>query len=202
MVGSRIAAFATVSALSGVALAQSNPGFESGIGGNANDWTEIAFGGPGAFAARSNVAHSGTWGMQLAADGADGIGTRAFCEQGGIGIAENQDITFSIFARVNNPLGPGVVASVYVFFFDAGNGVVGVASTGIGGLLTSDWSPFAVSATAPANAVSALVGFDLSGGAFDASDGTAFFDDAEVRIVPAPATLGVLGLLVGRRRRR
>lgn len=181
-----------------------NPGFESGTGADADNWFELGFGDVNAGAGRDDSSpRTGDWAMWLEVDGGDGVGTRAFAEQSGIAVSEGDDITFTVWGMADGALGPGVVASTFISFFDAGGGFLGVMGNGIT-LTDGVYTEYSYTIAAPTGAASATVGMDLSGGAFDASDGRAYFDDASVEVVPAPASIAAVfgGLALTTRRRR
>ena len=182
-----------------------NGGFETADTGptDASGWTQLGFGGPNAAAVRSDaMPFSGDWSIYLEVDGEDGIGTRAFASQSGIAVSAGAETVFSLYAKTDG-IGPGVVGGLSIEFFDAGGASLGVTSEGYAGGLTSIYQLVSVSATAPTGAVTATVAFDIAGGAFAASDGNVYADDASF-VVPSSGSVALLGLsgLVGLRRRR
>ncbi|MBK7405142.1 MAG: hypothetical protein IPJ41_11040 [Phycisphaerales bacterium] len=119
-------------------------------------------------------------------------------------------VDFGVLVRRNGAIGPGVVVFLEVQWLDSdgsnGGGVKG--TTGlleIGGQLGDSYQSFGFGGAVVApDADAALVKLSVVGGAFDGSDGSAYFDAATLSVVPAPAsvTLAAPLALVGLRRRR
>lgn len=193
-----------------------NGGFESGTGSDADAWNEIPIFGGGASAtvARTDAAPAeGSWHMVLSVEGAGDFGPAAVLQQQtSLGSVSTGDITdFGVLARRDGALGPGVVVFLEVQWLDSdgshGGGVKG--TTGlmeIGGQLTDSYQSFGFNgAVVATDADAALIIMSVIGGAFDGSDGSAYFDHATLTVVPAPASLllaGPAALGAIRRRRR
>lgn len=193
----------------------SNGGFESGTGVDADSWSEfqIAAGSSVAISQRVNTApNTGSYHLNLAVMGAADGGPSAEAQQltptGSIVGGNSYD--FSILARQGSmPIGPGVVVELRIQWLDSdgshGGGVKG--ATGIlnlGGSLTANYQSFGfTNAIAAADSDAALVSLRVAGGAFAGSDGSVYFDDANM--TPEPASLALLaigGILMMKRRGR
>ncbi|MFG0258782.1 MAG: hypothetical protein ACF8LK_00405 [Phycisphaerales bacterium JB041] len=192
-----------------------NGGFESGSAGDADNWFETPIFGGGATASVERADDSpfgGAWHMSLTVAGAADFGPVAVLQQQTAldSVAPGDIVSFDVMARRNGALGPGVVVFLEVQWLDSdgsnGGGVKG--STGlleIGGGLTDTYQSFGFAdAVVAADADAALINISLVGGAFDGSDGAAYFDNASLVVVPAPGVpaLLVLGGVLRRRPRR
>jgi hypothetical protein len=196
-----------------------NPGFESGTGADADNWTEIeASGDPlnatpstdrvgtdantGSFSARLSYTNTAT----------PGTGSNSELQQqtalNSIVPGEAYDYTF--FAKRLGEFGPGTVVFAQVLFLDsdgsAGGGVKGSSGLQVINGVTESYQQFSITnITAPVDSDAALVSLQLAGGAVPSATGTMFVDDVSLAAVPEPAAFGLIGAgtlgVLARRRR-
>lgn len=189
-----------------------NGGFEAGNGADADAWNEIPIFGGGATASseRADIApFAGAWHLSLAVTGAADFGPVALVQQQTAlnSVATGDVADFNVMVRRNGALGPGIVVFLEVQWLDSdgsnGGGVKGTSGLlEIGGSLTDEYQTFGFDdLVVAADADAALINMSVTGGAFDGSDGAAYFDNASLVVVPAPGVPALL-LLSGVFRRR
>lgn len=199
-----MAALIAASATAASAGITTNGGFESGVGADADNWNEIQiFGGSmgAAASAERSMANplSGDWAMDLSVTGAGDFGPVAEIQQQTLvgSVVGGESYDFSFWAT--GIAGPGSVAFYEVIWFDGdgsnGGGPQGSA-TGLNTFALNDtYTQFGQSdLLAPTGADSVLIQIRLVTGAFDGASGSATIDDVSFSVVPAPASLALLGL--------
>ncbi len=214
-----IAGIAVLAASSSIALAGvdavANGGFEMGSGTNADNWANIV-GGPSSFVGRaSDMPQTGSFSALMSVDHINNptAGGAYFIEQvsavGSIDGTQNYDLSFS--AKVASLDFVGIDMFFQILWLDQdasnGGGVQGETLVSlIGAGINTEYQSFGLADTdVPDGADSFLLRFQLSAGAVDGIQNSLFVDNASLRVVPAPASigLGALGLAaMGVRRRR
>ncbi len=194
-----------------------NGGFESGLGVNADNWTNT-IANPGAGAGtqvyRTNLApHTGAFHMALEVD-SDLAPGEVFLTSDLFAIVPGETFTLSFWSRLDATNGPGLVAFYTIQFLDSdgsnGGGVKGqTGPTPFYNSLTTTYGQITAQITAPdasTGADAAFIRLQFAGGAFAASDGRIYIDDVATT-VPEPSTaillpLAVIALLTHRSPRR
>ncbi|MFA6044226.1 MAG: hypothetical protein WC718_04520 [Phycisphaerales bacterium] len=211
-------------------VACASPAFAINIAGNAGfetagptmtdsaQWQATGGGPVGTFSQRdSSNPFAGNWDHNLVAVGnavagaSAGIVQNSIADAGFASLAPGSTVSLSFEGRYN--LGPGGVGFYALRILDSGGNIV--ADTGLQTISSSTNGYFLFSSQAltvpafgasPADAYAAFIEFDVAAGAFDGSFAQAYIDNVNVEatLVPAPATLALLGgsLLLGTRRRR
>jgi hypothetical protein len=195
-----LAALGIVSFARGASIV--NGGFESGIGVNADNWTNT-IANPGAGAGtqvyRTDlVPHSGAFHMALEVD-SDLAPGEVFATSDLFAIVPGETFTFSFWSRLDATNGPGLVAFYTIQFLDSdgsnGGGVKGqTGPTPFYGSLTDAYGQITAQITAPDASTgvdAAFLRLQFAGGAFAASDGRIYVDDVNV---PEPTTAALLPL--------
>ncbi len=181
-----------------------NPGFELGSGVDAADWAELT--GPTGSVERSTVSpHSGDYHMYLSFDHINNppAGSAYFIEQNlganTIDNADNYDLSF--YAKTDTTDYTGLDLFFQVLWLDQdgsdGGGVKGESLTHLIPLgINTTYQQFGLSdMDAPDGADSYLLRIQLSAGAVpDIAQGLYVDDVVFEKVIPEPATLGLLAM--------
>lgn len=214
-----IRSIAILAACSGLASGQNllnNAGFESPLGfdfSNLSNWNGF-FGGPAgtfleAFNNTGAPAFSGAQALELTIEGVAGVtnGNEAFTGhvQFVDGIQGGAAYDLSVWAR-NNASNLDGVFEFRVEWRNAADMEISRQQIEISGDLTDAYQQFAFQATAPTDAVRALIVLGVATGADEGFvyNHSVLADDVNFSLVPTPATMALLGLggLAATRRRR
>jgi uncharacterized protein (TIGR03382 family) len=181
-----------------------NPGFEAPItmdGPPFVGFWEGFSGGPGATVSNSTASpRSGTQNADLSIVNTDNTFAGLFQD---IFIAPGNVVTFSGWNRTpSNPLDVGV--EFRIEWRNAGTNTEVGRTPNSNPVVTSVYTQFSLTATAPANADIARVVYAIQSFSPEPTNtGTVYLDDMSATPEPATMTLGVMGLaLAGLRRRR
>lgn len=210
----------SIAVLSGIAANTSaqnvllNAGYEAGSGSDAADWAEIV-GGPSGTVGRSDLMpNSGTYSAYMAFDHINNpaAGGAYFIEQvlpaSSIDPLSGYDLSF--YAKTDSTNFTGMDTFFQILWLDQdgsnGGGVQGEMLTSLIGLGISDsYQQFSMNGLdVPDGADSLLIRFQISAGAVPDIVNGLYVDDVSLTLVPAPASvalLGLSGLLAARRRR-
>jgi hypothetical protein len=194
-----------------------NPGFESGSGADATDWTEI--GGAAGSAVRSGaMPNSGSFAAHMSFDHLANLPAAGayFIEQNqGANVIDNTDnfdLTFD--AKVDSTNFTGMDTFYQILWLDQdashGGGVKGQTLTSlIGAGINTSYQTFSLlNIDVPDGADSFLLRFQISSGPIEGIANGLWVDNASLSVVggviPEPASWGLLmtGLLTLARRRR
>jgi|GEM_PF-3043053 len=206
-------------AIVGTASAQNlllNGDFESVVakpaGSEPEDWVVDPFA-----SSATEPARSGTWSLgQRPTTVAGSIASQGdpFLPGVTFSVSEGDPIRFRVFAQtlssdtINRT---GHVATAELFFYDSMGLLTGVAvATAFDGTADpalnpeDEWVLVAINTLAPAGSVGMGVALVLEANAQSLGEGAVYWDDASLRIIPAPGAAALLafGVAAGARRRR
>jgi hypothetical protein len=170
-----------------------NPGFEDPVTSNGapfDDNWEAFNGGAGASAANSSaMPRTGAMHLDLTINNTNNSFAGVFQD---VPVAAGQSVTFGGWNKtISSPLDLG--AEFRIEWRDA-VGEVGRTANNLP-TLGSAYTPFSLTATAPANAITARVVYAIQTfGPEPTNTGTVYIDDMSVTAVPEPASAGLIGV--------
>lgn len=191
-----------------------NPGFESGAGGQADQWRQtvvtrggaaettvalddlekgVVLDGPTTVVGRStDDPASGEWIMLLAVDGSPEGPGEVYLDSEKFPVTPATEYVLGFSARRDVGNGPGLVGHYNILYFDASGAPAGeLGFADFYSELTLDAVPRTFSVTTPPQGVaSAMIRFQFAGGAQAEGDGSIALDDVSFTLAQEAASAG------------